>query len=257
LRFALHRLAKPVRLIALPVLTGNGRGLRVRAGDSTIRILSRGEPKVEATFLDLLSPGDVVYDLGANIGWYSMLAARAVGPGGKVFAFEPSVQNAALAEGNARQNGFDNLMVIPAAVTDEDGWMTFQNRGSLMGRLVKEDSVAQAERRAKREGKVKGETIVPITKLDAWIQATKQPPPDVVKIDVEGAEAGVLRGMKQTLALAKPRLIVELHGTRREIAELLDSLEYEHVGVGHDAAAGDASGPMHLLARPRSSPPAR
>jgi FkbM family methyltransferase len=238
-------------MVALPVLTGNGRGLRVRAGDSTIRILSRGEPKVEATFLDLLGPGDVVYDLGANIGWYSMLAARAVGPTGKVFAFEPSVQNAGLADANARQNGFDNVMVIPAAVTDENGWMTFQNRGSLMSRIVKEDSVAQAERRAKREGKVKRETVVPITQLDAWIQATGQPSPDVVKIDVEGAEAGVLRGMKQTLALAQPRLIVELHGTRREIIELLDSLEYEHVDVGQDASAAGSSAPTHLLARPR------
>jgi FkbM family methyltransferase len=253
LRFALHRLAGPLRLVALPVFTGNGRGLRVRAGDSTIRILSRGEPKVEAAFLDLLHPGDVVYDLGANIGWYSLLAARAVGAEGKVFAFEPSVQNAALAEGNARQNGFDNVMVIPAAVTDEDGWMTFQHRGSLMGRLVKEDSLAQSERRAKRDAKVKGETIVPITRLDAWIVATDQPPPDVVKIDVEGAEAGVLRGMSETLARARPRLIVELHGTRREITQLLDSLEYEHVGVGQDAG-GDASSPTHLLARPRASP---
>jgi FkbM family methyltransferase len=226
----------------------------VRAGDSTIRVLSRGEPKVEAAFLDLLSPGDVVYDLGANIGWYSLLAARAVGVDGRVLAFEPSVQNAALAEINARQNGFDNVMVIPAAVTDEDGWMTFQQRGSLMGRLVKEDSLAQAERRAKRDGKVRGETIVPITRLDAWIEATGQPAPDIVKIDVEGAEAGVLRGMTHTLARARPRLIVELHGTRREITQLLDSLEYEHVGVGRDGGGGDASSPTHLLARPRASP---
>lgn len=203
---------------------------------------------MEEVFLGLLRPGAVVYDLGANIGWYSLLAARKVGPSGKVFAFEPSLRNAALIERNALTNRLPNIFVIPAAVTDRAGWMTFLDRGSLMGRLDKDDSETQAQRRAGRRGKTRRETIVPITTLDAWLQATGQPPPDLVKIDVEGAELGVLRGMTQTLGAASPDLIVELHGTGAEVTALLDSVGYEHRAAGQDRAGPDAV-LTHLLAR--------
>lgn len=251
LRVALHRLVDPVRQIPLPVLKGHGRGLRVRVGDAPVRVFSRGEPVVEEMFLSLLREGDVVCDIGANIGWYGLLAARKVGPRGKVFAFEPALLNAALAEKNARQNRLSNLIVVPEAITDQDGWLTFLDRGSLMSRLDKDDSAAQAERRARQGGRVKGETVVRVTTLDHWLVAADQPAPNVVKIDVEGAEAGVLRGMRQTLTVAKPQLIVELHGTRQEVVEVLESVGYEHAFIGH---AGDVRGTpsqRHLIARPK------
>lgn len=208
---------------------------------------------MEEVFLGLLREGDVVCDIGANIGWYGLLAARRVGPGGKVFAFEPALLNAALAEKNARQNRLDNLIVVPEAITDREGWLTFLDRGSLMGRLDKDDSEAQAKRRATRTGKVKvkGETVVRVTTLDQWLAAADQPPPNVIKIDVEGAEAGVLRGMRQTLTRAKPAVIVELHGTMPEVVEVLESVGYEHAFIGQAGDTRGASAQTHLIARPR------
>ena len=132
-----------------------------------------------------------MYDLGANIGWYSLLAARVVGPRGSVLAFEPSLENALLAQQNATVNGLDNITVVAAALTDRDGWVAFLQRGSLEGRLEKDDSDAQAERRARQRIRFEGRTLVPITSLDSWLAQTGEPPPSVVKIDVEGAEVGV------------------------------------------------------------------
>jgi FkbM family methyltransferase len=122
----------------------------------------------------MVRAGDVVYDVGANIGWYSLLAARGVGATGEVVAFEPSIVNAACVQENAATNGMGNVTVIPAAVTDRDGWAVFLDRGSLEGRLEKNDTQAQAERRAKRDQSHKGASVVPVLTLDSWI--AERPP---------------------------------------------------------------------------------
>lgn len=251
-RVLAHTLTGPARRSPLPVLRGPGRGLRVRVGESIMRVSGRGEPAIEGKMLELIGPGDVVYDAGANIGWYSLLAARAVGPSGTVVAFEPSLANARLVQQNAAANGFSNLTVVPAALTDEDGWLGFIEHGSLMGRLEKNDSEAQARRRAQREF-AGARTVVPAAALDTWLARTGQPPPTFMKIDVEGAEAGVLRGMRETLAGARPTLIVELHGTREEVASALDEAGYEHAAIEGGMPTREAPWWAHVLARPRAA----
>jgi FkbM family methyltransferase len=249
------RLTRPARRAALPIFVGAGSGLRVCfEGSALARAVSRVEPKVEDAFLALLHPGDVVYDIGANIGWYSLLAARAVGPTGAVIAFEPSVTNAARVQRNATINKLANVTVIPAAVTDQDGWATFLDKGSLEGKLSKADSDAQARRRAKRDQRHKGSSVVPVLTLDSWISETAQRPPSVVKIDVEGAEAGVLRGMSKTLRSAKPTIIIELHGTHMEIADVLDSVDYEHAPIESDLPTREGPPCAHILARAPRAP---
>jgi len=252
-RLTSHWLMGFVRRAPLPVIKGNGRGLRVRFGDSNVsrivRVIERG---AEDSFLELLRPGDVVYDLGANIGWYSMLAAQRVGPTGKVIAFEPSVTNAAYIAWNAATNRFANVSVVPAAVSDQDGWAVFLNKGPLESRLDKDDDEAQVRRRATREQHIRGRTAVPVLTLDTWIAQTAQAPPTLIKMDVEGAEISALRGMSQTLRSAKPTLIIEPHGTRQAVAELLDSFDYEHRPIEQDLPHGK-SWRAHILARPRRS----
>src|SRR6185312_3056644 len=117
----------------------------------------------------------------ANIGWYSLLAARAVGPQGSVVAFEPSLANARLAQQNAEGNGFENMTVVPAALTDADGWLGFTEHGSLMGRLDKNDSEARARRRAQNP-RTGTHTFVPAASLDAWLASTGRPAPSFVKV---------------------------------------------------------------------------
>jgi len=254
-RTAQKRLTRPFRHTALPIMSGVGRGLRVRFGDSALtRAVSRVEPQVEDALLALLGPGDTFYDIGANMGWYSLLAARVVGSSGKVVAFEPMVSNAALLQANVATNRLANVTTITAAVTDQDGWATFLYGGSLEGRLSKDDCEAQAERRARRKTPQRS-SIVPIVALDSLLAATELEPPSVIKIDVEGAEAGVLRGMSETLRSLKPTLIIELHNTRTEVADLLDSFGYEHAPI--ESAESTREGPWwaHVLARPGDVPP--
>ncbi|HXB65451.1 MAG TPA: FkbM family methyltransferase [Solirubrobacteraceae bacterium] len=254
MRLVQKRLTRPLRHTSLPIFTGAGRGLRVRFGESALtRAVARVEPQVEDTLLGLLGPGAVFYDIGANVGWYSLLAARAVGAAGRVVAFEPAVANAALLQHNVAANQLSNVTTITAAVTDRGGWATFLYGGSLEGRLSKNDNEAQAQRRAARKTP-KRSSIVPILALDAWLAETEQPPPSVVKIDVEGAEVGVLRGMAGTLRGARPTLLIELHNTRAEVADVLDELGYEHAPIESDASTREGPWWAHVLARPPATP---
>jgi FkbM family methyltransferase len=231
---AVRRLTGPARRAALPVLAGNGRGLRVHVGPSSLmRVVSTVEAEVERTFLDLLHPGDVVYDVGANIGWFSLLAARKVGPEGAVFAFEPSLANVVYLRMNVETNELTNVVAIPAAVEQRDGWGSFSEDSSLEGHLSSD-----------------GGSLVPLVSLDAWPDLVGCRPPDVLKVDVEGAEADVLRGMKTLLRTAKPVLIIELHGTDAEVAEVLGSAGYTHSPIGAATDDADRGSPSHIIARP-------
>jgi FkbM family methyltransferase len=246
-----HWLTQPVRRSAVPVLSGRGRGLRVRFGESLLtRALKTVEGRVEEAILGNLGRGQVFHDIGANIGWYSLLAARAVGPEGRVLAFEPSLSNASLAEHNAAVNHFGNITVVCAGLTDEDGWMTFLDKGNLEGRLDKDDFDAQAKRRASRDQRIVGRTPVPVARLDSWLEQTGEPAPDLVKIDVEGAEVGVLRGMAATLERRRPTVVIELHGTNAGVADFLDSVGYEHRAIESGQPTREAPPQAHVLARP-------
>jgi FkbM family methyltransferase len=247
-------LTRPARRRALPILRGAGRGLRIRVGDSALtRTVWTSELRVEAALLALLHPGDVFYDIGANIGWYSLLAARAVGHSGKVIAFEPNLPNAVLLQKNVATNRLGNVTVIPAAVTYQNGWATFLDHGSLIGHLSKDDSEAQANRSAGRTESHMGSSVVPVVALDSWIAEGTQKPPKVLKIDVEGAEVGVLRGMTEMLQLVRPTLIIELHDTHTEVAEVLDSVGYRHALVESQEPTHEERWGAHLLAQPQDS----
>jgi len=224
----------------------------MRFGQSSLaRVVGRGEPAVEQAFLELTHPGDVIFDIGANIGWYSLLAARRVGATGRVVAFEPDVGNAALIQQNAASNRLTNVVVVPAAVSDQDGWATFLDKGSLQGRLDKDDDDAQRERRASQDQKVKGAVPVPVLSLDGWIAQAGLPSPSLIKIDIEGGEIGALRGMQNTLRVTGPTLIIELHGTRDAVLDLLDGFDYEHRPIEVDVPTREAPWWAHVLAQPR------
>ena len=240
------------RRTPLPVLRGRGRGLRFRFGESNLsRAVRPAEVLVENELLRALGPGDVLYDVGANIGWYTVLGARRVGPTGRVIAFEPGVENAAHVVGNAAINRLSNVTVIAAAVSDQDGWATFLEKGSLQSRLDKADDDAQAKRHAARKHRFHRTVSVPVLTLDRWIAETGQAPPSVIKIDIEGGEIGALRGMEATLAAAGPTLIIELHATRDAVLDLLDGFGYEHEAIDSDGPTRQAPWNAHVLARPR------
>lgn len=136
-------------------------------------------------YLDLISPGDTVIDCGANEGFTSILAALKVGPAGKVFAIEAAPHNIEPIKINAALNGLQGrLAVVGKAVSDRVGILPF------LGEIATGDSSSAVES---------------IT-LDETFSA-----PDVIKIDVEGFEAKVLRGAKRLLELHKPTIFLEPH----------------------------------------------
>lgn len=166
-------------------------------------------------FSKTVSSGMVVYDIGANVGIYTVLACRAVGPTGRVFAFEPATMNLFYLRENIRANKFSNCLVIPRAVTDQDGNVPFELTGeSCLARILPG-----------------GLLQVPCTSLDSFC-AHGHPLPQVLKIDVEGSEYDVLAGGQMVISTAKPTIFLATHGEKvhnaccRMLEELGYALQY-------------------------------
>jgi FkbM family methyltransferase len=147
--------------------------------------------------------GMVVYDVGANVGIYSLLASTRVGAAGKVYAFEPLERNAQYLRRHMKLNGVQNCVVLQTAVCNEEGTRRFSGASwdSHMGRLSPG-----------------GEILVPSITLDNCIYGEKGlPPPDVLKIDVEGAELEALEGAGKALTEFHPTIFLEIHGTQLHV----------------------------------------
>jgi FkbM family methyltransferase len=143
----------------------------------------------------LLRPGDVFVDCGANVGIWTLTAASAVGPGGRVHAFEPNPATVRKLTGNLFRSGFGNVDIVPAAVG--------RTKGELLLRCEAEHNLSRivAESDA-------GTVPVRVVPLD---QALGTERIAGCKIDVEGAELDVLAGAERILATSRPWLCVELN----------------------------------------------
>lgn len=134
-----------------------------------------------------VEPGDVVLDLGANIGYYTLILARLVGPEGKVYAFEPDPTNFALLEKNLRANGYENVELVQKAVSNKNKklrlYLSEENRGDH--RLY--DS---------HDGRAFVE--VESVRLDDYFQGYGGRV-DFIKMDIQGSEGGALLGMTDLL----------------------------------------------------------
>lgn len=181
---ALGRRARPA-----VIAVGPGRGLRFDPGAGDPAYAAGAvELPVQEALAALLRPGDLVLDVGANVGFLSVIAARLVGPAGRVVAFEPVPANARQVRRNAHLNGFANIDIVASAVGDHTG------RARL---VLARFAGGAALREAGAPPDACGEVEVPITTLDDWLAAQGQPAPALVKIDVEGAEPAVLGGSRR------------------------------------------------------------
>lgn len=144
--------------------------------------------------------GNVVYDVGANVGIYSLVASLRAGPQGQVYAFEPLERNLSYLRQHLMLNKVQNCIVLGVAVCNEEGTRSFSSNDweSSMGRLSPD-----------------GELAVSSTTLDSCIFGESGlRPPDIIKIDVEGAEFEVLRGAERALTEFHPIIFLEIHGTQ-------------------------------------------
>lgn len=181
----------------------------------------------------LVRPGDVVYDVGANLGLYARYLVATLGAG-QVVSFEPVPENRALLASNLRLGKIeDRVTVLPMALADEDGEAEFQldDMQSASGTLSK---VTDGEASVGRQnlGLAPLTTRVPVRRLDTVIAEAGLRPPAVIKVDVEGAEGLFLRGAANLLREHRPHLLVELHGVEhiRDVLGFLDGLGYACAG---------------------------
>lgn len=163
------------------------------------------EPDLQAALPELIPAGAVVYDVGANIGYVSLLLAKAAGEIGKVFAFEALPSNAEQVRHNVHANGKDDqITVVAKAVTQAAGPVKFFVHAS--------GGMGKAAGSAGREEPYQAEITVEGISLDEFCYGQGNPPPQVVKMDIEGGEVMALPGMKRMLAEARPLMLMELHG---------------------------------------------
>ena len=221
-----------VRRLANRVLGGGRRVVRVRTGPARrarleLDLLSEKaywlghyEPEVQALLRSELRPGDCFFDVGAHIGFFTVLAGRL---GARVVAIEPDPANARRVERNASLNGV-TAQVVAAAAWDEAGSVDLVRGGSGS------------------EWSARPGTGVPSVTLDGV--AAENGSPNILKLDVEGAEGRVLRGAESVLA-SRPRLLIcEVHGDaiEDEVRTLLDGWLIETVGSPSRLAARPPAG---------------
>jgi FkbM family methyltransferase len=198
---------------------GAGKGLHFNPGGSNVSyLLGTVEQEVQHVLQLWLRPQMTMYDVGANVGFITVIAARLVGEKGKVCAFEPVPMLADQAMHNADLNKFRQVSIHRVALSDQDGEAVFQMSENLtMGKLANRES---------HEPDAASELVVRKHKIDTLVATDGLPDPDLIKIDVEGAEAAVLDGAAEVLKRARPALLIELHSTNQAVAERLERLSF-------------------------------
>jgi len=156
---------------------------------ATALLLGKAYEKCETDlFNEAVEEGMVVIDCGANIGYYTLLAAKLVGERGKVFAFEPEPSNYALLVKNIEVNGYSNVVPIRKAITDRTGTIKLSLADDPSGH-----SIGQIDRAHAR-----GVMMVDSVTLDEFLKQNITPI-DVIKMDIEGAEMRALDGMENII----------------------------------------------------------
>lgn len=198
---------------------------------TTLVLLTQGrwfEKEIEFC-RQLLQPGMVVIDVGANIGVYTFLAAHCVGTTGRVYAIEPTPECIACLKSTVVDNKIENCVIpIEAAVGNQlASVFLILQPASVFNRIVTD--TAKTEKRCVK-------AVAQIT-LDYLWESENKPRVDLIKIDVEGAELQVLQGAEQLLRQQKPIVMFENRHKAKisgvEAAKFLTSLEYQFYTYQH------------------------
>jgi len=195
-----------------------------RTDESLSRALLSGsyEPIETKIIMEIIKPGMTVVDIGANVGYYTLLFAQAVEKGGTVYAFEPAPETFALLQRNLRENNLNgNVKLFNVALSDHEGaaelFINEYNKGN--NRLYDAGGMRSVPIQLKR--------------LDDVIPSSEHV--DFIKMDIEGAEVLALRGMRELLKRDKPTIVMEywprrfkkLNTTVEELFEMLSALGYK------------------------------
>jgi len=219
---------------------GPMRGIKLAASQHTSHAHINGtyEREVQEAIDSLLRPGDVCYDLGASIGYMTLLMARKAK---QVYSFEPAPHAAAEMKRHLAANGLANVTIVPLPVSNGVREVRFCLTDGAYGSAINDT-----------------ETRWPVLQLETTtldLFARDHPVPDFLKMDVEGEEGRVLEGAQEVLAHRKTRICCEVHN--REAAEsVLTTLHRFGYTVtlldGSPARVPETvmAGEFHILARP-------
>jgi FkbM family methyltransferase len=231
------------------VEAGLGEGLRLPAAHLPVAHAHAGlavsgllELSVQEAMRRFLGPGDVFYDVGANVGFFALAGGRLVGPAGAVYALEPVPENAAAIRTGAELNGLANVEVLERAAGRAAG------RGRLI--LVEDLSWSQLEAYGQHP-RAQAALDVEVVAIDDLVADGRLRPPQLVKIDVEGAELDVVAGLRETITQFRPAIVCELHGTAAAFVEAMDALGYGTSNLDGKQPLAEAPDSVHALATPR------
>lgn len=203
----------------VPILRGRLRGKKWIVGSSNHSCwLGVYEYRSQVLAERVVQRGMVVFDLGAQAGFFSLLYSALVGTEGEVFAFEPLPRNLLYLKRHLELNDVRNVSIIEAAVSDVPGEVQFDDTPGYLGAHISN----------------KGRLRVRAVSLDDLVARGKVPPPGLIKIDVEGAEGRVLRGAESLLRHHSPVVVLSIHGStegelgrlREECCGFLTSIGY-------------------------------
>lgn len=187
-----------------------------------------------------LSQGQTFFDVGANAGFFTLVAARLVGAHGRCVAFDPLPYNIESIREQVELNSLSQCVVVPEAVGEHPGTATFSfaSEGDSQAHLG-------GSRRPGEQG-----IEVKVTTLD--LAMAQHGAPHFVKLDVEGAEAQVLKGAAQVLKQARPKWLIELHGPEceRDVKRILSAHGYRFFDLHGQELPPEADLPHHFLAKP-------
>jgi FkbM family methyltransferase len=222
---------------------GAGEGLRFNCGHAPISfVFGTYELGTQRAFELLAGPGMTFYDVGANVGFYCVIVGRLIGSAGRVIAFEPLRDNTNWIEHNAKLNGFKNIEARCEALGDDDGEERFLvSASATCGKLA---------RAGAPPSHMVSEAKVKLRRLDSLLREGAIPPPNLMKVDVEGGEVDLLVGASETLRNYRPLLVIDLHGTNAPIAALLGQLGYQPIVLGDPRDITGAPWNASVIARP-------
>lgn len=209
------------------VLLGPCRGVRYRIfpGYGWAYLYGGWERPQVRLMQKFIGPGSIAYDLGANYGMHTLLMNRLVGPTGRVFAFEPSQEIFAALQEQLTLNPGHSVTPVNRAVGEQSGVASFDmghHRGA--GHLSSE-----------------GGMQVKVVTLDDFVFSEGNPPPNFIKIDVEGGESAALRGAAKVLEKHRPAIMVELHNPTedRAVGSIFKDLNYQVYRIQDDSPVED------------------
>ncbi len=206
-------------------------------------------------FKDLVNPGDVIIDLGANIGYFTLLAAKLVGPRGKIFAFEPEPLNFRYLVKNIKINKLGNVSAFQKAVSNKEGYTDLFVCGYDSGHhTINQESGIEAYRRS-RSGETRKIKIETVT-LDNFLRE-KTTAVNVMKVDIEGAENLALEGARRILEQNRsikifleffPLLIKKMGSSPENLIDtMLHEYQFNVFIIGQDYDMKDSDSPLTAI----------